>query len=382
VSNCTSAFFKPILVSDFLRDDTTFKNQQDRLAQLRGLRVHLTYDPVHSGKQPRSRTAEIAACIKTIAGTGKAVREQTFILKSRDGQADAEVIVQEHFARTYNATPLYPGMPAINCGTELRPMWYLPEKLQILPYQIYKRQVPESLTASILNIAAHHPNFTRALIEHEGLRHMGLNPGVALATVSGCPAVQIDSRMLQVPATVLPYPRPIYGNGAIVMTNPSWNLNNRKFLVTKGKTVLKSFVIGVPCLNGKSAFSDPRVLKQTWQDFSQAMGKTYTTATFYSAGFTINPNLRDAMNQAKASGANFVMLVLEKKSIPTYSAFKDMSDRQYGMHSLCVVYDWKKGFSPQYWGNSAMKMNLKAGGINHTADGVEQIMKDTLVLGA
>jgi eukaryotic translation initiation factor 2C len=97
VSSCTSAFYKPILVSDFLKDDTTFKNQNDRLAQLRGLQVQLTYDPVHPSKQPRSRTAEIAARIKTIAGTGKAVGKQTFILKGRDGTADTEITVQGHF---------------------------------------------------------------------------------------------------------------------------------------------------------------------------------------------------------------------------------------------------------------------------------------------
>jgi hypothetical protein len=80
-----------------LKDDTTFKNQKDRLAQLRTLRVQLTYDPVHSSKQPRSRSEEIAARIKTIAGTGEAVGKQTFVLDGRDGEADKEITVQEHF---------------------------------------------------------------------------------------------------------------------------------------------------------------------------------------------------------------------------------------------------------------------------------------------
>jgi eukaryotic translation initiation factor 2C len=283
----------------------------------------------------------------------------------------------------YNTNPLNPNMPAINCGTDIQPRWYLPEKLLILPYQMYKRQVPESLTASMLDVAAHHPDTTRALIEHEGLRHMGLNPGAALAPFPGCPAIQIDSRMLQVPATVLPYPRPKYGNGPVIMKSPSWNLNKRKFLFTKGKTVLKSFIIAVPRDDkGKSALRDTDFLMQTWKDFSSTMQTTYTTATFQFVGLAINSNIQDSIDQARAKEANFVMLVLEKKSTQAYSTFKDLSDRRYGMHSLCVVWDPKKGFSSQYWGNVAMKINLKVGGINHTADGIEQIMKDTLVLGA
>jgi eukaryotic translation initiation factor 2C len=75
-----------------------------------------------------------------------------------------------------------PNMPAINCGTDEFPMWYLPETLQILPYQIYKRRVPDALTADMLEIANHHPEETRALLEHEGLRMLGLIPGAGLST--------------------------------------------------------------------------------------------------------------------------------------------------------------------------------------------------------
>jgi hypothetical protein len=42
------------------------------------------------------------------------------------------------------------------------------------------------------------------------------------------------------------------------------------------------------------------------------------------------------------------------------------------VHSLCVV--WKENGFTQYWANIAMKINLKAGGTNHTTDGVEQIL--------
>ena len=197
MSGCTSAFYKPILVSDFLQDTTTFKYQSERLAKLRNLRVQLTYDPVHSGTKPRSAAATIEARIKTIAGTGLPVSEQKFTLKGRDGKPDTKITVQSHFERSklriphpphyveltisaYQSPPLNPKMPAINCGTDTAPKWYLPEKLQILPYQIHKRKVPEALTSEMLDIALHHPDTTRALIEHEGLAKLGLRPGESL----------------------------------------------------------------------------------------------------------------------------------------------------------------------------------------------------------
>jgi eukaryotic translation initiation factor 2C len=41
-------------------------------------------------------------------------------------------------------------MPAINCGTSDRPMWCLPETLQILPYQIFNGKVPSTLTSNMI----------------------------------------------------------------------------------------------------------------------------------------------------------------------------------------------------------------------------------------
>ncbi|KAH4122881.1 hypothetical protein HBH47_082000 [Parastagonospora nodorum] len=387
LSGCTSAFYKPILVSDFLQDTTTFKYQSERLAKLRNLRVQLTYDPVHSGTKPRSAAATIEARIKTIAGTGLPVSEQKFTLKGRDGKPDTKITVQSHFERTYQSPPLNPKMPAINCGTDTAPKWYLPEKLQILPYQIHKRKVPEALTSEMLDIALHHPDTTRALIEHECLAKLGLRPGESLKPFPAFPAIKIDSRMLQVPATTLNPPKPLYGKGSASVSNGSWNLRDVKFLTTFPKIAFKVFMIAIPD-GSHSAIKGPEILHETFKGFQDVMQRSYSTATIQCVGMCPDPQFdrgeaeaRISMEKAKDKGANFVMLFLEKENTPAYSVFKYLADCMYGMHSLCVVYKGKP-FSPQYWGNIAMKMNLKAGGINHSVDGVEQIMKDTLVLGA
>jgi eukaryotic translation initiation factor 2C len=98
VNACTSAFFKPILVSEFLRDNVTFKDRRDRVAQLRGSRVHTTYEPIHSGM--RSRAALASARYKSICGAGEAVSKQTFELQGRDGAPNIKTTVQAHFERS------------------------------------------------------------------------------------------------------------------------------------------------------------------------------------------------------------------------------------------------------------------------------------------
>jgi eukaryotic translation initiation factor 2C len=191
--------------------------------------------------------------------------------------------------------------------------------------------------------------------------------------------------MLQIPATILPYPKPEYRNGSVAMTKPSWDLTRHKFLLTNNRVVFKCFMIIVP--DGIGEMADPAFLQHTWDAFV-AGSKTYSTGTFSRVGHHMSPDLARnraeatiAMDKAQAKGANYIMLFLGKKSIPAYSAIKDLADRKYGMHSSCLVYK-DRGFTLQYWGNLMMKVNLKTGGLNHTAAGVNDVLKDTLVLGA
>lgn len=63
-------------------------------------------------------------------------------------------------------------------------MWYPPEQLRILPYQMYKRKVPDSLTREMLKQANLSPEVTRARIEHEGLGNLGaVSTGVSTAAI-------------------------------------------------------------------------------------------------------------------------------------------------------------------------------------------------------
>lgn len=93
----TKVFFKPILVSDFLAEETTFQHKSERMAQLRGLRVHLTYDPVRSDTSIKSPVTKMNARTKFIAGGGLAISRQPFDLLGRDGAPDTKTTVHQRF---------------------------------------------------------------------------------------------------------------------------------------------------------------------------------------------------------------------------------------------------------------------------------------------
>jgi eukaryotic translation initiation factor 2C len=174
------------------------------------------------------------------------------------------------------------------------------------------------------------------------------------------------------------------------MGNPSWNLLNRKFLTTSKNAKWKGFIIAVPHGDREtSVLKNESLLKEMWTGFTKVIQSTYSTTSCERVGHIISPGFGQSleaakaiMEQARKKRADFVMLFLEKRSAPGYAYFKTLADCTYGMHSVCVTYDAKRGFTPQYWANIAMKINLKAGGLNHTVDGVEAGMSNTLVLGA
>ncbi|KAF2851686.1 Piwi-domain-containing protein [Plenodomus tracheiphilus IPT5] len=349
---CTSAFYKPILVSQFLSDNTSFKSPNARLKALRGVRVQLTYEPKRSGKKPLSTAATIASRIKTITNGGDLCNTQKFTLKDVGDKT-----IKDHFEQTYGNPLRFPGLPAINCGTKDKEMWYPPEKLQILPYQLWKGLLPESLTSDMIDVACHHPADTRALIEHEGLLLMGGHSDIEQQ--SACPPILIDPRMLQVPAAELPDPTVTYGGGKsdsrATVTQGKWNLNGRNFFHS-GSVKLKLYIILVP----DNSRPPPNAHNLIALSFAENV-RTYGMAPHTVVGFTYCPVFTQTgvaervLEEAKKKGANFVFLKTDKDSRP---------------------------FGVQQWGNLMMKVNLKAGGTNHVNPDVSKLMADTLVLGA
>lgn len=190
--------------------------------------------------------------------------------------------------------------------------------------------------------------------------------------------------MLQIPAATIAFPRVQYsGNGSVDLKEPQWNLMGKQFL-RKQTVSMRYFVL-----------FDERISQDTMDRYPNefaTMVNRYKTGTYTDCGWTfITPDKSGVdygLQMADDNKANFVLLILQEKDISVYSDFKNQADRRYGFHSLCVTEkpNMRGGrLSPKlapYFGNVMMKSNLKAGGTNHSVDGVSGILKDTLVLGA
>jgi eukaryotic translation initiation factor 2C len=106
--------------------------------------------------------------------------------------------------------------------------------------------------------------------------------------------------------------------------------------------------------------------------------------------------LRTRLREARKLGVDLVILVLQNKDQEFYSVFKFLADRVFGLQSMMFVTksNFRKGsWNPtgvdQYVGNIMMKVNLKFGGINHSAETngakhgkISEFLSNTLVLGA
>jgi len=140
---------------------------------------------------------------KTIRGLVE--RAGKFVFSKNDGQ---ETTVALHFQETYNIRTQYPDIFGVNLSGKRNPHpSVIPaEFCQVLPGQLYKRKVPEYLTAKVVDFAKIKPQDRfRKIKQSVEAYHRS-----EFVVESG---MQIDKEPLQVNARHLNVPRVIYGAG-------------------------------------------------------------------------------------------------------------------------------------------------------------------------
>lgn len=225
--------------------------------------------------------------------------------------------------------------------------------------------------------------------------------------------------MMQIPSAKMPSLEIIYGANTPNTkpgANAQWNLEK-----------LKSFVDSPAAISTPKKRINYLILVESGMQDEENTIKTYEEAlsdllTQYNvcAGATRLasrriPGMRDMTDKDIRDGmratikaiktdhpqVDFAVLLLKSRSIPIYSAFKDVTDRYESLQSLCLTqapnleYDREtktsrcKGDITQYMANVMMKVNLKFGGGNHTVQvdnnsksRIGNTLVGTLVLGA
>jgi eukaryotic translation initiation factor 2C len=182
INAATSAFYTPMTVAEFMKDDTFAPHEREGV--LTNLRVHIEYDrKAPKNPKDRERIARLnkpQARIKTIKGFGKPIGHADIKFRKGFVNADGNYEQEQGYTRVIDhmkdifGVTADPKLKAVNVGTDNDPCYYPQEFLRILPYQQFKKLVPEKLTDGMLRAACQGPQQNRALIEAEGLKKLGI----------------------------------------------------------------------------------------------------------------------------------------------------------------------------------------------------------------
>ncbi|KAJ4351686.1 uncharacterized protein N0V89_007029 [Didymosphaeria variabile] len=347
----TSASYRPVLLSQLMIDRQTFSGIRSELrAILAGLWVRIEYkrgDPNDTETYTRLNSEE--ARVKKICDLGDPLRAQNFSLNGTN------VNVRDYIHNSRNVTLQHPELWAVNLGSRQDPKWYAPEELQIMPYQLHKDLLRPIWTAAMINTACIKPYENAALIEVSGMEALGFAPNAV---------------------------------GMSALVSARWNTKGKQFLRRNWKD------IGVQLLMDQGV-ADPTLARRCFEQFRDFAGrptgdhKNYSVAKMIQIGpaVTLDPTNREAMTAVMAAAqrnTDLFLMVLANRDQDAYANFKDLADRKFGKHSLCVTEAKFRSKLGEKMGNLMLKANLKTGGINHTIHGgqIQRMFGDTLVLGA
>ncbi|KAF2451923.1 Piwi-domain-containing protein [Karstenula rhodostoma CBS 690.94] len=385
VNSLTSAFWRPVLLHRVLDDDPTFGQMYWNVFEgvIQGLRVSITYERGDKEKDPDAYKwlNSEEGRIKTIVELGRRPDEEVF---TPEGGKPTTVL--DHYKRTYGPNFIqFPVHQLVNLGTRDAPRWYPAEKLRILAYQKYKGLVPSSVTNVMQATACQRPPEAKALVGIEGLETLGwAGDQTRNFALPGCSQFYLRPALLEVDGGTLGYPSIQYHNGtAKPPLKGRWSFKGLNLYKRTTSKYFSALVLCGPDLH-KNVASTIFTNLTTWTSTRYRVATVNRAANVQLANLThgaIDSVIQNELDQ-KAS-ADMAMLVLRKNDIPGYSAFKDLCDRKFGLHAICVTSPAQKGDGDR-WSNITLKMNLKAAGINHTiAKGkISECMKETLVLGA
>ncbi|KAL1799385.1 hypothetical protein ACET3X_003422 [Alternaria dauci] len=395
VSYGTSAFYQSQTVEKFLQDEKTFRPEKSRWAALNALRAQISYG---RGKTPKGREDDrnnSEGRQKTIAGTS--LKDLTFEKKAANGSKFNKNVLeylQESYPDEFKEEK--GNLPGINLGTPRDKEWFAPAKLKILPHQIYRRPIPDILIDKMLKRAA--------MIPHDG---------VHLIDKAGCEPLTVVPKLLQIDSTILRYPSIIYGghkkidlynqskkNGGSGET-PRWTLKNCNFLES-GPTA--GACVNVYLLATEKIAAFETALKEalgTYNIADSKNNKRYGLTPQKVLASLGDAELRRALHEVKLTSSGprkkIVLLLLRNSNRTIYQSFKDLADREFGLQTVCITQEkvcdkgtgaLARGYE-QYLGNVMMKVNLKCGGINHSAgdsaknsnESLQTKLGDVMILG-
>ncbi|KIP05634.1 hypothetical protein PHLGIDRAFT_91914 [Phlebiopsis gigantea 11061_1 CR5-6] len=362
VNVCTTAFYTPGNLADGMMAFMNASYSARAAAFAKGVRVRT----IHLGYR------------KTI----KTVSKMTARQHKFDAEGLGTVSVEEYFNKKYNIKLKYPNLPLVDVGGPQKANLLPAEVCEILPDQPFRSKLHEEHTAEMIKIACRPPNVNGNAIVGRGIQELGFaNPGPTIRAFN----MSVGTEMAVVPGRILPSPNIRYGQGAPrVDERASWNLRDVKFAVG-GR--LTDWAVLLLHDGNRDEFEGPNdpALKSTIEGFAGMCRKSgvqmpQKPPVIVSASLPgkarEDPLRKAAIQKIRAALLTvkpkpmLVLVILSGGDRHVYSGLKHLCDVYLDVATICVqVSKFRKEKGQlQYFANVALKLNMKAGGVNHTLD--------------
>jgi hypothetical protein len=278
----------------------------------------------------------------------------------------------------YNIVLSRPELQLVDVGGQKQNL-LPPEVCEILPDQPYRGKLTDEHTAEMIKVAARPPNINAGLIVDEGLKSLGFKQNAGPLNAFG---ISIGQEMAVVPGRLLPAPGVNYGQGKpSVDDKASWNLRAVKFAVAGTLTQWAVLVIRDGGRDEFQGVEDPE-LKRTVRglaDMCKTSGMRVEGDPLYAVAALPRSSrddpirkeaikvIRAAVTQQYPRKPSMILVILSSGDKHVYNGLKHLLDVYLKVPSVCVqVAKIRKDKGQlQYFGNVALKINMKMGGVNH-----------------
>ncbi|KAI9711941.1 MAG: hypothetical protein M1828_001783 [Chrysothrix sp. TS-e1954] len=324
-----------------------------------------------------------------------------------DGLPVQYYTVTSYFARMYNKEILTTGYNdvVVNTGNKEKPVFLPAQVCHVLPAQPARARLSPVQTSRMMSWAVRFPGQNARSIVAQGFPTLGLQPSEAILGTFG---LHPHNQLLKVSGRVLPSPSVSY-----MYDKPKepfrggWDLRNVKFHT--GNKLGYWAVIAVTDQDKRNtAYMDAK----KWRDaciteFQRALTNSYGVGAQQLTPLRASCQLGDtstqtkrnvqaafetiqgkAREQPKPTPVKFILVLLPTTDTAAYDEIKRQGDLKMGIQTLCVrgnlfvnlktlrptaqppsgeqEPEMEGQFDQQLFGNLAMKVNLKARGVNQT----------------
>ncbi|RKF59552.1 Protein argonaute 5 [Erysiphe neolycopersici] len=403
VNTVHGVFFEPLRL-DQLYNKLGANNKRNLNGTLKGTRVRQLHLPTKKNKQGKEVPNIKSIWGLATPGDGKGGKDDNppqvkaygagpndvrFYIAERSGGEPAPpglpvngyITIYDYFKIKYPQVKLNPSNSVVNVGSSLRPNYLPAEVCMMVPGQPVKKKLGPNQTQEMIKFACRTPAQNATSVVQDGRHVLSLNSQNPILSKFG---FEVGQSLISVNARVLQPPSVRYGgSGSLAPRNGSWNMINVRFH-TPAKIGPWTCIMFPTQGRNDIDVSGMRTHVTAFQAQLQAAGVSAGELLAPSpATCEVSPVDREGNDRrikqvfkqiaSRSPQPRVVLCILPRNDAAIYSSIKTAADTIAGIHTVCCVNNkfTKLQRQEQYFGNVALKFNLKSGGVNHILDPVK-----------